>query len=121
MHRLQDPQALLGRESFAYRVQPGESLSRIAWKAWARGGELVVKEYVGAARAPILLDLAAAPGRDLEARLARLARWVVDAEERGDRYGIRLPDGEVGPGAGLTHRNRCLARLAIYRLPAEPP
>jgi len=26
----EDPQALLGRESFAYRVQPGESLSRIA-------------------------------------------------------------------------------------------
>lgn len=26
----EDPQALLGRESFAYRVQPGESLSRIS-------------------------------------------------------------------------------------------
>lgn len=112
-----------GEEDFAglRNFRAGDPPRRIAWKAWARGGELVVKEYVGAARAPTLFDLADAPGRDLEARVARLARWIVDAEERGDRYGIRLPDGEVGPGAGLTHRNRCLARLATFGLPAEPP
>jgi uncharacterized protein (DUF58 family) len=112
-----------GEEDFAglRNFRSGDPPRRIAWKAWARGGELVVKEYVGSARAPVLLDLAAAPGRDLEARLATLARWVVDAEERGDRYGVRLPDGEVGPGAGLAHRNRCLARLATFGLPAEPP
>ncbi|MBS0396405.1 MAG: DUF58 domain-containing protein, partial [Proteobacteria bacterium] len=95
----------------------GDPPRRIAWKAWARGGELVVKEYVGAARAPVVLDLAQCPGRDLEARLARLARWIVDAEERGDRYGLRLGHDEVAPGAGLGHRNRCLARLATFRLP----
>lgn len=112
-----------GEEDFAglRNFRPGDPPRRIAWKAWARGGELVVKEYVGAARAPILFDLAAAPGRDLEARLAALARWIVDAEERGDRYGVRLPDGEVGPGTGLSHRNRCLARLATFGLPAAPP
>lgn len=112
-----------GEEDFAglRAFRAGDPPRRIAWKAWARGGELVVKEYVGAARAPIMLDLAAAPGRDLEARLATLARWVVDAEERGDRYGVRLPDGELGPGAGLSHRNRCLARLATFALPAAPP
>jgi len=112
-----------GEEDFAglRAFRAGDPPRRIAWKAWARGGELVVKEYVGAARAPVVLDLAAAPGRDLEARLATLARWVVDAEERGDRYGVRLPDGEIGAGAGLSHRNRCLARLATFGLPAAPP
>ena len=111
-----------GEEDFAglRAFRSGDPPRRIAWKAWARGGELVVKEYTGAARAPMLFDFATAPGRDLEARLARLARWVVDAEERGDRYGLRLPDGEVGAGAGLTHRNRCLARLATFALPAAP-
>ena len=112
-----------GEEDFAglRSFRRGDPPRRIAWKAWARGGELVVKEYVGAARAPILCDLAAAPGRDLEARLARLARWVVDAEESGDRYGVRLPNGEVGPGAGLAHRNRCLAQLAGFEPPADGP
>ncbi len=109
-----------GEEDFAglRAFRTGDPPRRIAWKAWARGGELVVKEYVGSARAPTLLDLAAAPGPDLEARLATLARWIVDAEDRGDRYGVRLPDGEIGPGAGLSHRNRCLARLATFALPA---
>ena len=79
---------------------------------------MVVKQFVGAARAPIVLDLASTPGADLEARLERLARWVVDAEERGDRYGVRLEASEVPPGAGLAHRNRCLAQLATFRLPA---
>jgi uncharacterized protein (DUF58 family) len=112
-----------GEEDFAglRAFRPGDPPRRIAWKAWARGGEMVVKEYVGAARAPVVFDLAEAPGAGLEARLARLARWIVDAEERGDRYGVRLPDGEVPPGAGLGHRNRCLARLATFGLPESAP
>ncbi len=109
-----------GEEDFAglRAFRPGDPPRRIAWKAWARGGEMVVKEFVGAARAPIVLDLASTPGANLEARLERLARWVVDAEERGDRYGVRLEASEVPPGAGLAHRNRCLAQLATFRLGA---
>ncbi len=108
-----------GEEDFAgLRVfRQGDPPRRIAWKAWARGGEMLVKQFVGAARAPIVLDLAAAAGADLEARIARVARWVVDAEERGDRYGVRAEDEDVPPGAGLAHRNRCLALLAVHRLP----
>lgn len=112
-----------GEEDFASLrgFRDGDPPRRIAWKAWARSGELVVKEYVGAARAPVMLDLAAVPGRDLEERLARLARWIVDAEERGDRYGVRLGALEVPPGSGLPHRNRCLAPLAVWGLPGEAP
>jgi len=110
-----------GEEDFAglRSFRAGDPPRRIAWKAWARGGEMLVKEFVGAARAPIMLDIARVPGANLEARIARLARWVVDAEERGDRYGLRLEGSEVPPGAGLAHRNRCLALLALYRLPAD--
>jgi uncharacterized protein (DUF58 family) len=111
-----------GEEDFAglKAFRQGDPPRRIAWKAWARGGELLVKEFVGAARAPITLDLANAAGIDLEARIARVTRWVVDAEERGDRYGLRLETVEVPPGSGLAHRNRCLALLAVHRLPAAP-
>ncbi|MEI8297476.1 MAG: DUF58 domain-containing protein [Pseudomonadota bacterium] len=110
-----------GEEDFASlrAFQDGDPPRRIAWKAWARGGELVVKQYIGAARAPVMLELAAVPGRDLEARLARLARWIIDAEERGDRYGVRLGALEIPPGAGLPHRNRCLAPLAVWELPGD--
>lgn len=112
-----------GEEDFhsLRRFQSGDPPRRIAWKAWARGGPLLVKEYTGSARAPLMLDLAHAPGANLEERIARLARWVLEAEARGDRYGLRLPDGEVAPGAGLSQRNRCLARLAVFGLPQTPP
>lgn len=112
-----------GEEDFAglRDFRPGDPPRRIAWKAYARGAGLVVKQYVGSARAPVVFDWESVPGRDVESRLARLARWVVDAEERGDRYGVRLPGagGPVPPGAGLPHRNQCLARLATFGL-AEP-
>lgn len=116
-----------GEEDFAglRAFRAGDPPRRIAWKAYARGAGLVVKEYVGSARAPVTFDWASVPGRDVESRLARLARWIVDAEERGDRYGLRLPGRSAGasavvpPGAGLPHRNRCLARLATFGL-AEP-
>ncbi|MCZ8130680.1 MAG: DUF58 domain-containing protein [Steroidobacteraceae bacterium] len=107
-----------GEEDFdgLREFREGDPPRRIAWKAYARGGALVVKEYVGSARTPVTFDLDTVPGRDLEARLQRLARWIVDAEERGDRYGIRLGSVVVPAGSGLPHRNQCLARLATYRL-----
>jgi len=111
--------AARGEEDFdsLRRFRSGDPPRRIAWKAWARGGQLLVKEYTGSARAPLMLDLASAPGAGLEERIARLTRWVLEAEARGDRYGLRLPDGEVAPGAGISQRNRCLARLATFGLP----
>lgn len=110
-----------GEEDFAglRAFRAGDPPRRIAWKAYARGAGLVVKEYVGSARAPVVFDWTTVPGRDVEQRLSRLARWIVDAEERGDRYGLRLPgpaSGTVSPGAGLPHRNQCLARLATFGL-----
>jgi uncharacterized protein (DUF58 family) len=114
----QDGRAV-GEEDFAglRSFRHGDPPRRIAWKAYARGGALVAKEYVGSARAPVVFDWADVPGLDLERRVARLARWIVDAEERGDRYGLRLPGVDVPPGSGLPHRNRCLARLATFGLP----
>jgi uncharacterized protein (DUF58 family) len=50
-----------------------------------------------------------------EARLSRLARWVMLAQERGVRYGLRLPGVEVPLGEGFPHRERCLKELALYR------
>jgi uncharacterized protein (DUF58 family) len=112
-----------GEEDFsALRAfRDGDPPRRIAWKTWARGGELVVKEFVGAARAPVTFDLQDAPGRTLEERLSVLARWIVDAEDRGDRYGVRVGTTSVPPGGGPLHRHRCLAPLATHALRDDEP
>jgi uncharacterized protein (DUF58 family) len=51
---------------------------------------------------------------DTETRLEQLARWIVDAEAGGERYGLELPGSHLDPDRGPEHRHRCLAALARY-------
>ena len=88
----------------------GDPPRHIAWKAYARAGELLIKEFSGDAEAMPLFDLADAPGVDLEARLSVLARWIVDAHARGQTFGLRLPGDEIPPEPGEAQRRRCLCR-----------
>jgi len=108
-----------GQEDFAglKDYHPGDSPRRIAWKAHARGGELLVKEFAGAAAPAPMFDLDATPDGDLEARLAVLARWVVDAHGRGEAFGLRLPGLEIPVEPGEAQRRRCLAALADFGSP----
>ena len=95
----------------------GDSPRRIAWKAVARGGALMVKEYGVACDDLRLFDFDALAGLDAEARLEQLARWIVDAEARGDRYGLALQGRVVDPARGAQHRHQCLRMLALYGTP----
>jgi uncharacterized protein (DUF58 family) len=110
-----------GVEDFAglKDYHPGDPPRHIAWKAYARAGELLVKEWSGDADAVPVFDLAEAPGVDLESRLSVLARWVIDAEARGLAFGLRLPGESIPPEPGEAQRRRCLAALARYQAP-EP-
>jgi uncharacterized protein (DUF58 family) len=92
---------------------PGESLSRMAWKAWARTGQLLAKDYRSGAGSS-WLDWNALPAGDPEERLSQLARLVIDAEAAGQLFGLRLPGVELPPMAGQDHVHRCLALLATY-------
>ena len=96
---------------------PGEPPRHIAWKAYAKGGELLVKEFSGAAEPVPVFDLDQAPGADLESRLSVMARWIVDAAGRGQAFGLRLPGLEIPPQPGMQQRRRCLAALAEYHAP----
>lgn len=92
----------------------GDSPRQVAWKAYARGAPLLVKEYSPMGSDLCLFDLAQVRLPDLEARLSQLARWVVDAEAGGERYGLTLPGVAIAPDRGPEHRHRCLAALALY-------
>lgn len=95
----------------------GDPPRRIAWKAYARGGGLLVKEFSGAAAPEFVFDLECTPGADLEARLSVLARWIVDAHGAGHAFGLRLPGTVFDAQPGDAQRNRCLAALADFRPP----
>jgi uncharacterized protein (DUF58 family) len=92
----------------------GDSPRQVDWKAYAREAPLLVKEYSAAGSELRVFDFGKLPGLGTEARLEQLARWVVDAEELGDRYGLELPGVHIAPDRGTDHRHRCLAALALY-------
>jgi len=94
--------------------QPGDSLRRIAWKAYARGQGLLTKQYAGTDVVSHVFDWESLPALGTEARLAQLCRWVLEAHERGEAYGLRLPGVVIEPNVGPAQRERCLNALALY-------
>lgn len=85
----------------------------IAWKASARHDRLLVREPEHLTGQEFVLDFNALPALDLEARIARLTRWVLMAEEHRSRYTLLLPGQRIGPDLGSTHARRCLRELAL--------
>ncbi len=90
----------------------GDSPRQVDWKAYAREAPLLVKEYSPPGAETRLFEFARLTDPDIEARISQLARWVVDAEARGDRYALVLPQVRILPDRGPQQRHRCLAALA---------
>ena len=92
---------------------PGDSPHRIAWKAYARSEELLVKELAGAAATAYVLDWDSLGGMDVESRLSQLCRWIVDAHQQGIAYGLKIPGLQLAPQLSEAHRQECLKALAL--------
>ena len=96
----------------------GDPPGHIAWKALARGQGMYTKQFTGGT-ASVWLDWAMLPGLDTEGRLSQLCSWLLEAEQQGLRYGLRLPDQQLAPAHGPEHEHRCLKALALFaRAPA---
>lgn len=117
--RPQGSQTAGGDEDFAglrgYRS--GDSLRRIDWKSSSREQGLYTKEFQGQGQQVLWLSWEATPGRDAEARLSRLARWVLDAHEAGLAWGLALPAEQLAPASGDAHLHACLRALALFHTP----
>jgi uncharacterized protein (DUF58 family) len=97
----------------------GDSPRQVAWKAYARGQPLLVREYEGEGSLRHEFDFDALHGLDTEERLSQLTRWILDARARGEHWVVRLPGAAPMAGSGDDHLNRCLARLALFGM-GEP-
>lgn len=105
-----------GEEDFAglKPYQPGDSLRRIAWKAYARGQGLHTKQYAGTDVVSHVFDWDSLAGLDTESRLSQLCRWVIDAHDCGEAFGLRLPGQAIEANIGTAHYERCLTALALF-------
>jgi uncharacterized protein (DUF58 family) len=111
--------SVAGDEDFAglRKYAAGDALPRIAWKAFAGGRGLQVKQFSTPVGEELWLDFFYAFDATMEEKLSRMTRWVLDAEAQGIRYGLRLPDSELPSGQGVAQRDECLRRIALFNLP----
>jgi uncharacterized protein (DUF58 family) len=95
-----------------YKV--GDSLKHVAWKYLAKGKGLLSKEYDSQQLSMHWLDWYSLQNMSLENRLSHLCGWILQAEQEGRAYGLRLPTITIKPGQGDQHKTHCLTQLALY-------
>jgi uncharacterized protein (DUF58 family) len=91
----------------------GDPSRQIAWKASARHGRLLARDVERHSGEALTLDYAQLRGLDAEARIGRLAAWVIAAEAAQRSYTLCLPDATIGPSVGAAQRYACLRALAV--------
>jgi hypothetical protein len=113
-HELQARSGTAGGEFDGVRAwRRGDTLRQVVWKKVARTGELVSRDTSASAAQALVLDYAAAGALDSEARLSRLAAWVLAAERSGLGFGLRLPGQELPQASGEGQRRAALEALAL--------
>jgi uncharacterized protein (DUF58 family) len=108
----------------AYRR--GDPMKHIVWKKVAKtwGGfdaddpspavNLISRDMQHTAAQELWLDFNQTGCANTESSLSRLCAWVLQAEELGLVYGLRLPQVEIKPASGEAHQQQCLQALALY-------
>ncbi|MFT5098716.1 MAG: hypothetical protein ACI9HY_000825 [Planctomycetaceae bacterium] len=94
--------------------QQGDPVRHIAWKNYARTGDLHIKEFAAYVDRRVWLEWDSLTGLGREARLSRLTWWVVQISKTTDDYGLRLPGIEIEPERGPEHRSKILNTLALF-------
>ncbi len=94
--------------------QAGDSPRHIDWKALAREQGLVTKQFQRHQSPELWFDWTDTFGADVETRLSQLCRWLLDADNQRQRYGLRLPGVTIAPGQGRNPLDQCLVQLALF-------
>jgi uncharacterized protein (DUF58 family) len=116
-NRGDEPAARRGEGGELDGVRPwrrGDTMRQVVWKKVARSGELVSRETSHAAARELWLDWNDTQLSGTEARLSRLAAWVLAAERDGLASGLVLPGRELQPGLGDAHRRAALDLLGQW-------
>lgn len=93
--------------------RPGDPQRHIAWKASAHHDNLLVKDFeLPEHRPQWQLDWRQLRAMDNESRIARLARWVGEAQAQRRTYSLWLPGTEIAAGSGPLHYAHCMNALA---------
>lgn len=96
------------------RYQQGSSPGQIAWKVYARGQGLHIKQFVSPLSEERWLSWEAWPGVDAETRLSRLCFWALELSRKQQAFGLSIPGTQIAPATGQQHRLMVLRALALF-------
>lgn len=92
----------------------GDSLKHVAWKQFARQGELLTKEFESPRTQSNIFSLDDYAHTSIEAALSHLCFDVLNAEARGEFYALDLKGECTEMKRGNDHLRVCLQSLALY-------
>ncbi len=98
---------------------PGSPLSQVAWKQYARGAGLHLKDYRAQQSQQYWLDWQHINARDIELGLSQMSYWVNQFAENNIEFGLILPNKVIGMGVGDAHRLQALTALALFGLAVD--
>ncbi len=113
--RLSGTDSFQGLEDY----QPGDSLTRVAWKKLASGQGLKVRSYTAEQGQEFWLDASVWPG-SREVKLSEMTWQALQYHGQGQTYGLRLGGAEVQPASGRQHLDAVLRQLALSPGAAVP-
>ena len=99
----------------------GDPLKRVAWKNFAHGQGMLIKEYASTVDQKVWLRWELFPDLDTEQRLSRLCWCVLRLDESGVDFGLELPGAVIAPSRGSDHCRKLLETLALFGLPQVRP
>ena len=104
----------------------GDPLKQVVWKkaakVWGDAGEhesdatsqLISRDVQHTQAQVLYLDYFRTGCANAEAALSRMCAGVIQADQLGLTYGLRLPRLEIAPSQGETHKHQCLQALAAH-------
>jgi uncharacterized protein (DUF58 family) len=93
---------------------PGDSLKRVAWKQVAKSGDWYTRTGDSGHRQEIALSWQAVTLTDAEARLSRMAAWLLRAHNENSAFELTLPNGHLSLADGAQQLADALLLLAAY-------
>lgn len=89
-----------------------DPLKWIDWKATARKGDMVVRDFYSFEGDTLVIDLSKRQ-RGWEKRLSEACYLILEGQRRKLSMALILPDREIGPGRGEKHKKLLLEALSL--------
>lgn len=92
---------------------PGDSLQQVDWKAYARGQDMLLKDYSGEGSEALDLHWDDTRG-PTEERLEQLSAWITAMNRAQRPYSLHLPHFTLPRGSGTKHDEAAYYALAAF-------